>query len=69
MCSHPFGSKAGAELGQVYFSLFEGDSLKLYQVEHRAIMTFVADNLQSAELDPSAFITENPHAIRVKGAH
>ena len=42
--------------------------MKLYQVEYRAVITVEADDLLTAELDASAFIKENPHVIRVRGA-
>jgi hypothetical protein len=42
--------------------------MKLYQVEYRAVINVEADDLLTAELDASAFIKENPHVIRVRGA-
>jgi len=43
--------------------------MKLYQVEYHAVITVEADDLETAELGATAFVKENPHVIRVRGAH
>jgi hypothetical protein len=42
--------------------------MKLYQVEYQAVITVEADDLETAELGATAFVKENPHVIRVRGA-
>ena len=42
--------------------------MKLYQVEYRAVITVEADDFAAAELFATAFIRENPHVIRIRGA-
>jgi hypothetical protein len=49
--------------------LIKGDSMKLYQVEYQAVITVEADDLETAEIGATAFVKENPHVIRVRGAH
>jgi hypothetical protein len=45
------------------------DSMKVYQVECRAIVTIAASDMQEAVLRSSGVIRDNPHLIRVRGVH
>jgi hypothetical protein len=44
-------------------------SMKVYQVECRAIITLAASDMQEAVLRSSGIIKENPHLLRVRGVH
>jgi hypothetical protein len=49
--------------------LDQGVSMKVYQVEYRAVITVEAHDLQKAALSAAAAIKENPDLILLRAAH
>jgi hypothetical protein len=47
----------------------EDRSLKVYEVEYRAVITLAAQDMQKAALHGAAVIKDNPHLIYVRAVH